>query len=186
MLSEKLKNNITSGLKKIENGNFDYDTICSLFINLRDALRKEDKKGYEVLYDIFDSVAHNDRNRGIIFEYSKDIINSFISAIKSGGIVSAKLVNPKLDEALANIFTFLNIPYDKALLDQQISKIRNIICNNILKDTKLCINNNDIESCSIVQSADNFLFVSFKMKPFCYTHNGLTIQGSPTMRFRLM
>lgn len=38
MLSEKLKNNITSSLKKIESGNFDYENICSLFINLRERL----------------------------------------------------------------------------------------------------------------------------------------------------
>lgn len=186
MLSRKSESNIISSLRKIESGNFEYDNVCSLFINLRDALRGENKKGYEVLYDIFESVAHNDRNRGIIFEYSKNIINDFINSIKSGGSVSANLVNPNLDEAFKKIFTLLSMAYNKDLLDEQTSKIKDYIYNNILIDTKLCIKNNDIESCSIVKSTDDHLYISFKMKPFHHAHNGLMIQGSPTMRFRLI
>lgn len=186
MLSEKLRNNITASLRKIESGDFEYDNVCSLFIHLRDALPGRDKKGYETLYDIFDSVAHSDRNRGVIFEHSKKIIDDFINAIKSGGSVSANPVNPNLDIAFETIFTSLNIPYNKDLLNGQTSKIIDYMYENILEDTKLLIRNNDIESCSIVKLDDNCLYVSFKMKPFCYTHNGLTIQGSPTMQFRLM
>lgn len=185
MLSEKAKNNIAGTLRKIESGLFDYDAVNSLFMNLRDPLLKKDKQGYEVLYDIFDAVAHPEqRDRGIIFKYAKNIINDFINAIKFGGIVTGKVATPNLDEAFEKIFTSLKITYNKTLFNNQTAKIKDIIYENILKDTKLCIENNDIESCFVVKKEDN-LFISFKMKPFCYTQNGLTIQGNPTIQFPL-
>lgn len=189
-MSNKVKSDIKSRIRKIERNKFTSDDIRLLFIDLRDYyLITIGKKAYEnPLMDILDFCAHNiKKDRGLVFEYSKKIIDDFVNSIKVGGSVPVTLVDLNIEKSINDILTTLDIDYDKKKFKKRVKKISKHIFF-ILKDVKLDIKHTDVESCSIVYDKKlKTPYISFKLKPFKYTHaNGSTIAGSPTMRFRIM
>jgi len=188
-MNNKVKKEVISKLRKIENGQFDCDDIRLLFIDLRDSLSPIDKSNEDIakINDLFHFCAHpNARREGKVFKISKKIAKDLVDCFTKGGKVVINLFDVDVLETLTVIFNILDIPYTKDRLERQREKI--MLCvYKFLDGIEINIDNNSIEHTSIVcDPINNYVFISYKMKPFNNTIGNLTISGSPTMRFRLM
>jgi len=186
---DKVKREVITKIEKIESGQFDCDDIRLLFVYLRDSLSEADKsiESISKIIDIFKFCAHpNERNQGRVFNISKKIATDFVNSITKGGRVFVTLFDIDILETLETIFEILKIPYKKDLLERQRKRI--MLCvYDFLDGVKIKIDNPSVEDTYLFYDRkNNYVFISYKMKPFNNKIGNLTISGSPTMRFRLM
>lgn len=189
-MSSKVKEWLLDRIKKIESGQFTDDDVRLLFIDLRDCVEGNQPLRDEVplLYDLFNVCAHpGQRNRGLLFKQSRNLVCDFIEAIRSGGVVAAKELEIDMFASLMRVYDALDLQCRRALFLKQIPDILKCIYR-IAGDTKLIIDNDAIEYCELKYSDNpSRLLVSFKVKPFSHVLvGGLTVSGEPTIQFVLL